>query len=119
MLLASEGVSAQLYASQIPLLDGALDCIRAGHVPAGLNANREFAECMVTYDNDIPEEIRTVLFDPQTAGGVLVSVAPETADALVDALRTAGVPAREIGEITVGPKPLIHVKKYIGCSRNR
>src|SRR6185437_5102018 len=39
MLLASKDVSARLQASAIPLLEGALDCVRAGHISGGLNAN--------------------------------------------------------------------------------
>ncbi len=111
MLLASEGVSATLHSSRVPLLEGALECIRAGYIPGGLNANREFAECMVTYDNDVPEEIRTVLFDPQTAGGLLASVAPESAQELLYALRAVRVPAEEIGEVAAAPKPGIHVAR--------
>jgi selenide,water dikinase len=109
MLLASEGVSATVYGSRVPLLEGALECVRAGYIPAGLKANREFAECMVSYDGDVPDEIRTLLFDPQTAGGLLVAVAPESAKELLDALRASGVPAQEIGEIATAPHPRIHV----------
>ena len=109
VLLASEGVSANLHSSRVPMLEGALDCIRAGHIPGGLNANREFAECMVTYDEDVPQEIKTVLFDPQTAGGLLAAVAPESAKELLNELRAAGVPAQEIGEISAAVHPRIHV----------
>jgi selenide,water dikinase len=99
MLLASDNVSVRLHAHSVPLLEGALDCIRAGHIPAGLKANREFAECVVQYASDIPEEIKTILFDPQTAGGLLVSAPPEAAGNLIRALANAGVPAAEIGEV--------------------
>ena len=111
MLLASEGVSATLHSARVPLLEGAMDCIRSGHIPGGLNSNRDFAECMVTYDSDVPEEIKTVLFDPQTAGGLLAAVAPESAKELLDALHTAGVPAHEIGQITAASHPGIHVAR--------
>ncbi len=110
MLLASESVSAQLNAASIPLLEGALDCIRSGNIPNGLKANREFAECIVTYDGNVPDEIKTILFDPQTAGGLLAAVAPDSANALLQALRDAGVPATEIGDFTAGPKSGIHVR---------
>src|SRR5579863_43013 len=76
MALASR-VSLRLFANKLPLLDGALECIRAGHIPAGLKANREFAECVVSYEDGISEELKTILFDPQTAGGLLISVAAE------------------------------------------
>jgi selenide,water dikinase len=53
----------------------------------------------VQYANAIPEEIKTILFDPQTAGGLLVSAAPEAVGNLIRALTNAGVPAAEIGEV--------------------
>jgi selenide, water dikinase len=108
MALASQ-VSLHIFAGKIPLLDGALDCIRAGHIPGGLNANREFAECVVGYDDGVPDEIKTVLFDPQTAGGLLISVAAAEAAKLSDSLKEAGVSNVEIGEVLPQRKPLIQV----------
>jgi selenide,water dikinase len=111
MLVASENVSARLRAGRIALLEGAIECIREGHIPGGLKANRDFAECVVQYEDGIPEELKTVLFDPQTAGGLLISVVAELADDLMRALIAAGVPAVEIGEVLSPSKPLIHVLK--------
>jgi len=108
MALASD-VSLRLYASRIPLLEGALDCVRAGHIPGGLKANREFAECVVGYEGEIPEDIKTLLFDPQTAGGLLVAVKSEKSANLTRSLITAGVAAVEIGEVLARTKPLISV----------
>ena len=102
-------VSIRLHAGNVPFLEGALDCVRAGFVPGGLKANREFAECTVGYDGDIPEEIKTMLFDPQTAGGLLLSVAAEDARPLLDKLLATGVPAALIGEVLPKSKPLILV----------
>ena len=56
MALASK-VAIRLHAGQIPLLEGALECVRLGHIPGGLTANREFAECVVGYEDGISEEI--------------------------------------------------------------
>jgi selenide,water dikinase len=108
MLLASK-VSAKISASAVPLLAGALDCVRAGHIPGGLNNNREFAECMVEYDPAVPEDLRTVLYDPQTAGGLLISTANGTA--LLSAFREAQVNAVQIGEVVTATKPAIFVTK--------
>ncbi len=105
----ASSVSLRFHASRIPLLDGALECVRAGHIPGGLKANREFAECVIGYQDGISEEVKTILFDPQTAGGLLVSVASEDATALLQALNAAGVPAVEIGEVLPAAKPLIAV----------
>jgi selenide,water dikinase len=108
MALASE-VSLRLFANRIPLLDGALECIRAGHIPAGLKANRDFAECVVGYKDGVSDELKTILFDPQTAGGLLIAVAPDDSAELTRDLNAAGVPAVEIGEVLPAGKPLIKV----------
>jgi len=108
MALASK-VSLRVFANRIPILEGAPECIRARHIPGGLKANREFAECVVSYDAGVPDEIRTLLFDPQTAGGLLIAVGAERSEALTRALNQAGVPAAEIGEVIVSTKPLINV----------
>jgi len=102
-------VSLRLFASQIQLLEGALECVREGHVPGGLKANREFAECLVSYEEGVPEEIRTLLYDPQTAGGLLISVAGGDADRLLGGLREANVQASLIGEVLGPHKPTIQV----------
>ena len=109
MLLASDNVPAKLYASKIPLLEGALECVRAGHIPGGLNANREFAECMVRYESGIADDLKTVLFDPQTAGGLLISVSQEAAGELMRALKSGAVPVAEIGTILPRTQVLIEV----------
>jgi selenide, water dikinase len=108
MALASN-VSLRFHLKQIPVLEGALDCIRAGNIPGGLTNNRNFAECVVEYEEGIPEELKTVLFDPQTAGGLLIAVAKEDSAGLLRLLRTGGVPAVEIGEVVERTKPLIAI----------
>jgi selenide, water dikinase len=108
LALASQ-VSLRLHASRVPLLEGALDCVRAGYIPGGLKANREFAECMVEYKDGVSDEVKTMLFDPQTAGGLLISVAAEDAVELSRALNAAGVPAVEIGEVMPKGRPLLRV----------
>ena len=106
ILLASD-VSIHLHANKIPLLDGALACIRANYIPGGLTNNRNFAECLVEYDSAVPEDLRTILYDPQTAGGLLIST--PAADELTQALQAAGVPAAQIGEVLPNQKPRIRI----------
>jgi selenide,water dikinase len=108
MTLASS-VSLRFRIHEIPLLEGALDCIRAGNIPGGLKNNRDFAECVVGYEAGIPDELKTILFDPQTAGGLLIAVAAEHSPDLIGKLRAAGVPAVEIGEVLERTKPLITI----------
>lgn len=106
MVLASD-VSIRISAGKVPLLEGALECVRAGYIPGGLTNNRDFAECLVEYDEGVPEDVRALLFDPQTAGGLLISTpeGPRLAKALTD----AGVAAVQIGEVTANAKPRIRV----------
>ncbi len=108
-LARGSNVGLRLHASRIRLLEGALDCVRAGHIPGGLKANREFAECVVSYEGALADELKTLLFDPQTAGGLLMSVAANGAGDLLNALNSAGVATVEIGEVVAVSKPLITV----------
>jgi selenide, water dikinase len=108
-MAAGSGVSLRINAAAVQVLEGALECVRKGFIPGGLTANRDFAECLVGYDGNIPEEVKTILFDPQTAGGLLLSVAGERSQELVPALQKAGIQAAEIGQVTSSAKPLITV----------
>ncbi len=108
MALASD-VSLRIKAAAVPALPGALECVRAGYIPGGLKNNREFAECAAGFDSGVAEEIRTLLFDPQTAGGLLISVERGAADALISALLARDVPASLIGDVLPRTKPLISV----------
>jgi selenide,water dikinase len=64
---------------------------------------------MVEYTDGIAPELRTILFDPQTAGGLLISLAAAKADELLAALEQAGVEASKIGSVHPSRKPLIKV----------
>jgi selenide,water dikinase len=108
LALASQ-VSLTIYLNEIPVLPGALDCIRAGHIPGGLKANREFAECVVQYADGIPPDLATLLFDPQTAGGLLASVNASDARSLLHDLQALGLPAALIGEVHPLAKPIIRI----------
>jgi selenide, water dikinase len=103
-LAIGSGVRIELLVNQVPRIEGALDAIARGAIPAGLLANRDFAEC-VSADAPgapIPDNVRALLYDPQTAGGLLVSVAAGGSSALLQSLRAAGVAATRIGSV-LGP----------------
>jgi selenide,water dikinase len=109
-LAMASNVSLQIFSEKIATLPGALECIRAGHIPGGLNANRDFAECVVGYEAEISPELKALLFDPQTAGGLLISLAADDSDQLVAELQRAGIPVRHIGNVTESQKPLIRIR---------
>ncbi len=108
MAIASN-VSLRIQAARVPLLEGALQCVRAGLVPGGLKANRNFAEGCVEFADDVPEDIRALLYDPQTAGGLLIAVAASDVERLLSQLRSAGISAVEVGKVVSRQKPLIAV----------
>lgn len=97
MALAS-GVTLELDAGKLEFLPGALDYAARGAVPGGLKNNREFASCAVEFRRELPGEVEALLYDPQTSGGLLLSVAPE---------RAAG---RVVGRVVErGEKPVVVV----------
>ena len=106
MVLASD-VSIRISAGRVPLIEGALECVHAGYIPGGLKNNRDFAECLVEYDDGVPDDVRALLFDPQTAGGLLIST-PDS-EPLARAFADAGVAAMQIGEVRTNLKPRIRV----------
>jgi selenide,water dikinase len=108
-LALASNVSLRIFSKEITALPGALDCIRAGHIPGGLNANRDFAECVVGYEAEITAELKALLFDPQTAGGLLISLAEDDGEKLIDELQAAGIPARHVGNVVESRKPLIRI----------
>lgn len=68
------GVTLELDAAQVPLLPGARAYTLAGAIPGGLKNNREFAGCDVEASASVPAELETLLYDPQTSGGLLISL---------------------------------------------
>ena len=100
-LALGSGVTIEIVVEEVPRIEGALDAIHLGAIPAGLLANRDFAEC-VSADapgSQIADDLRTLLYDPQTAGGLLISVAPDHAEAILASLRRAGLNAAKIGSV--------------------
>jgi len=81
MALAS-GVTLEIETDRLEFLPGALDYARQGAIPGGLNNNREFISCAVEFCRELPTEVEALLYDPQTSGGLLLSMAPEKAQGL-------------------------------------
>ncbi len=108
-MAAGSGVSLRIRASQVPLLPGALECVRGNHVPGGLKSNRQFSEACVEAEASVPQDVLTLLYDPQTAGGLLIAVAEADAEGLAAELKRAGVDAVVIGEVLPKQAPLIAV----------
>ena len=99
MALASN-VTMRFSSGSIPLLQGALECVRAGYVPGGLKNNRDFAECLVALDDaGVPDDIRTLSIRPPDRGRTPDPVATPDGRAPTSSPQRAAVPAVEIGEV--------------------
>jgi len=98
MALAN-GVAIEFEIERVPLLRGAVECVQMKAVPGGLIANRDFAECVVDVQTAIAPELMTLFFDPQTAGGLLISIDERDAARLGEMTDAAGTPAVRIGRV--------------------
>ena len=81
MALAS-GVTLEIAVDRLRFLDGALEYARLGAIPGGLNNNREYASCAVESTRDLPAEVLDLFYDPQTSGGLLITLPEADAAAL-------------------------------------
>lgn len=81
------GVTIELYSDRVPILSGAVDFAKMGIIPAGAYTNMGyFDEARVTVSEGIDQAIVDILYDPQTSGGLLISVKEELADELIQRL---------------------------------
>ena len=100
MLEMAQGADAaiELEAAAFELLDGARDLAAMGIVPAGAYRNRRYAEVGADLSG-IPLDMADVLFDPQTSGGLMISVDPADASALLADLDPVVPAARLVGHV--------------------
>ena len=93
------GVTAVLDSRRIPLLPGVLELAVMGFLPEGMYRNRRFAEPYTRADDGISRALLDLLYDPQTSGGLLISVPEKSAPPLLRALRDHLPCAEEIGHV--------------------
>jgi len=105
-----ETVSMELDHKAFAYLSGALEAAREGFLPGGLKNNREFFGDCAEFSPAVPSEYRDLLFDPQTSGGLLISISEEAANAALAALERCDVPARLVGKILAKRSPLLLVR---------
>lgn len=108
-MASASRVSLRLNSRAFELLDGALDCVRQGWIPGGLIKNRDFVGNCVEFEAGVPEEMRNLLFDPQTSGGLLAAVDPSAARRAYEILIKAGCKAMQVGTVCEKTSPLIMV----------
>ncbi len=98
-MASRSGVRIVLEAGRLPALQGALESARAGVSTAGTRMNREFAQLET---GDVTPELDELAHDPQTAGGLLVSLPRDRGMGLEAEFARAGVFLARIGSVTEG-----------------
>ena len=102
------GLTARLWAGEVPLLPGALDLAREGLLPAGCHRNRADTGDEVALAGGISRERADLLFDPQTSGGLLVALPEGGAEELLRRLWDRGLTAAVIGRMAAkGEKSVV------------
>jgi selenide,water dikinase len=80
-LCRASGVSARIFADRVPLLPSALEYAREGHVPGGSWTNLDHLQSECQVGPKVEDALKLLLFDPQTSGGLLVSMPPDAVTA--------------------------------------
>jgi len=98
-MAAGSNVTIEIDANALPIIPGVLE-IASQNKSGGMNTNRDHFAAAIEFGAQVSEERRDLVFDPQTSGGLLVSVAPESADDVKASLSNAGIQAVFVGLVT-------------------
>jgi selenide,water dikinase len=109
MAIASK-VGMVIRSENIPLLPEAMKYARLGLIPGGAYSNRQFFSCRVDADPKVPDLRIDLLYDPQTSGGLLISLPLGEAGKLVGTLKKEeNIDACIVGEVVEGPQGKIRI----------
>ncbi len=102
-MVHESAVSARIYLEEMPVWPDVREFARKKMIAGGLKKNWEYLETTVDFAADIDDISKAILFDPQTSGGLLISVTVGDLDVLVELLREYGAPAYAvIGHVAEG-----------------
>lgn len=96
-------VGVRFFYERLPVHPGFFALVERGVSTGSTAPNRRNVEAYLQAPASLDEIRRTLLFDPQTSGGLLLATPPESAEALLAALLASGHQAAEIGEVLTGP----------------
>jgi len=98
----ASGVAFRIEAGRVPILEGALEYVAQGARTGGESRNRHAWQEKTTFQDDIADELTSVLFDPQTSGGLLVAASPEQGRELERQFSLSHLTLWRIGEVVEG-----------------
>jgi selenide, water dikinase len=106
-MVSGSGAGISIDSGSLPVFSEALEFASMGLIPAGAYKNRKFRDYMVKISSNVPLALTDILFDPQTSGGLAISVDESHAEKLLNTLHKKGVEsARIIGKIISGPEQI-------------
>jgi selenide,water dikinase len=109
-MVEDSDVGMVVRASSIPFFPEIREFVEMGVVPGGLHRNRQYRSKMIEVDPACPDWIVDILFDPQTAGGLIIALPELQAQALLKKMHSQGiVEAAIVGEVISEPKGKILV----------
>ena len=109
-MATGSGIQINLFFNELPFYPHALEMYRKGETTGSNKANRKLSEGRLEIIAKLSREDEELLFDPQTSGGLLLSVPESQAKQLMNELKTAGVEtAAKIGKAVSSPNPGIKV----------
>ena len=104
-MIGADDIGMIFHARSVPLLPEVQEYAEMGLVPGGTGRNKKFSQPWVRQPIDIPPYLLDVLYDPQTSGGLLISVAKNKIDDFIEELKKNQVPtAAIVGEVVSQPK---------------
>ena len=104
----ASGCTLEFAAGDIPLLDGVCDLAMQGVIPGGAARNEEYLSGKINFAAGVPGHLRSVLYDPQTSGGLLLSVPEADVCSLMANLAGAGVEGAIVGQVCLkGQFPIV------------
>jgi len=98
-LARASRVTIEIDSLRLPLLAGALELARRGMLTSGDKTNREYVGEDIAISSTVSKELRSLLYDPQTAGGLLISIPADRAEAMLARLRETYLQAAIIGRV--------------------
>lgn len=94
-------VTIAIDSSSLPIIEGVLEIV-SKNKSGGMSTNREHFGAGIEFGPGVPDPLRDLIFDPQTSGGLLISVAAEVSDATMENLKNAKIQAVFVGSVLKG-----------------
>ena len=98
-LACASCVTIELDSGRVPLLAGAVELAAQGMLTSGDRTNREYVGEDIEIADRVNKQMRSLLYDPQTAGGILISIAADRAEEMLARLRETYAEAEIIGQV--------------------